>query len=75
MGEDPARKAAEVAALQQGIELGLSLIDTAEMYAEGGAEEVVGQAIAGRRDPVFWSARCTRTMPACAAWRPPASAA
>ncbi|MCX2888133.1 MULTISPECIES: aldo/keto reductase [unclassified Pseudomonas] len=53
MGEDPGRKAAEVAALQQGIELGLSLIDTAEMYAEGGAEEVVGQAIAGRRDHVF----------------------
>ncbi len=53
MGEDPGRKAAEVAALQQGIELGLTLIDTAEMYAEGGAEEVVGQAIAGRRDQVF----------------------
>lgn len=53
MGEDPGRKAAEVAALQQGIELGLSLIDTAEMYAEGGAEDVVGQAIAGRRDQVF----------------------
>ncbi|AFK72492.1 aldo/keto reductase [Pseudomonas alloputida] len=53
MGEDPGRKAAEVAALQQGIELGLNLIDTAEMYAEGGAEEVVGQAIAGRRDRVF----------------------
>ncbi|QKL02025.1 aldo/keto reductase [Pseudomonas sp. NY5710] len=53
MGEDPGRRAAEVAALQQGIELGLSLIDTAEMYAEGGAETVVGQAIAGRRDQVF----------------------
>ena len=53
MGEDPGRRAAEVAALQQGIELGLSLIDTAEMYAEGGAEQVVGQAIAGRRDQVF----------------------
>lgn len=53
MGEDPGRRAAEVSALQQGIELGLSLIDTAEMYAEGGAEEVVGQAIAGRRDQVF----------------------
>ena len=38
MGEDPARKADEVAALQQGIELGLNLIDTAEMCAEGGAE-------------------------------------
>ncbi|UTL93445.1 aldo/keto reductase [Pseudomonas fluorescens] len=53
MGEDPARNAAEVAALQQGIEQGLTLIDTAEMYAEGGAEAVVGQAIAGRRDQVF----------------------
>ncbi|WP_236179913.1 aldo/keto reductase [Pseudomonas mosselii] len=53
MGEDPGRRAAEVAALQQGIELGLGLIDTAEMYAEGGAEQVVGQAISGRRDQVF----------------------
>ena len=53
MGEDPRHKAAEVAALQQGIELGLTLIDTAEMYAEGGAEQVVGQAIAGRREQVF----------------------
>jgi len=53
MGEDPARRAAEVAALQQGIDLGMSLIDTAEMYAEGGAEAVVGQAIAGRREQVF----------------------
>ncbi|MDR6712888.1 diketogulonate reductase-like aldo/keto reductase [Pseudomonas hunanensis] len=53
MGEDPTRRAAEVAALQQGIELGLNLIDTAEMYAEGGAEAVVGEAIAGRRDQVF----------------------
>ncbi|CAG8863773.1 putative oxidoreductase/MSMEI_2347 [Pseudomonas fluorescens] len=53
MGEDPAQRAREVAALQYGIELGLTLIDTAEMYAEGGAEEVVGEAIAGRRDEVF----------------------
>ncbi|MGJ3438862.1 aldo/keto reductase [Pseudomonas sp. Je.1.5.c] len=53
MGEDPARRRAEVTALQQGIELGLSLIDTAEMYAEGGAEEVVGQAMLGRREQVF----------------------
>ncbi|HEN8712727.1 aldo/keto reductase [Pseudomonas sp. GD03746] len=53
MGEDPARRAAEVAALQQGIDLGMNLIDTAEMYAEGGAEQVVGRAIAGRRDQVF----------------------
>lgn len=53
MGEDPRQAAREVAALQQGIDLGLTLIDTAEMYAEGGAESVVGQAIAGRRDQVF----------------------
>jgi len=53
MGEDPSQRSREVAALQQGIELGLTLIDTAEMYAEGGAEQVVGQAIAGRRDQVF----------------------
>ncbi|MDD2056935.1 aldo/keto reductase [Pseudomonas sp. GD03860] len=53
MGEDPGQRSREVAALQQGIEQGLTLIDTAEMYAEGGAEQVVGQAIAGRRDQVF----------------------
>lgn len=53
MGEDPSRRTKEVAALRLGIELGMTLIDTAEMYAEGGAEEVVGQAIAGRRDEVF----------------------
>jgi diketogulonate reductase-like aldo/keto reductase len=39
MGEDPASRGAEVAALRRGLELGLSLIDTAEMYAEGGAEQ------------------------------------
>jgi diketogulonate reductase-like aldo/keto reductase len=53
MGEDRTRRAEEVAALRLGIELGMTLIDTAEMYAEGGAEEVVGEAIAGRRDDVF----------------------
>ena len=52
MGEDRSQREAEVAALQHGIERGLTLIDTAEMYGEGGAEEVVGQAIAGRRDQV-----------------------
>ncbi len=50
MGEDPARRAREVAALQLGFDLGLTLVDTAEMYADGGAEEVVGEAIRGRRD-------------------------
>ena len=53
MGESGRRRADEVRALQAGIELGMSLIDTAEMYADGGAEEVVGEAIKGRRDRVF----------------------
>lgn len=53
MGEDPHQRAKEVAALQSGIELGMTLIDTAEMYGEGGAEEVVGEAICGQRDRVF----------------------
>ncbi|MEU6268613.1 aldo/keto reductase [Saccharopolyspora shandongensis] len=53
MGERRAQRAAEVAALQRGLDLGLGLIDTAEMYGSGGAEEVVGAAIAGRRDEVF----------------------
>jgi diketogulonate reductase-like aldo/keto reductase len=53
MGEDPKRKRQEVAALQLGLDLGMTLIDTAEMYGDGGAEKVVGEAIAGRRDEVF----------------------
>lgn len=53
MGEDPSAKAAEVAALRLGMDLGMCLIDTAEMYGEGGAEEVVGAAIAGSRAEAF----------------------
>ena len=53
IGEDPDRYEQELAALQLGIELGLTLIDTAEMYGQGAAEELVGQAIRGRRDDVF----------------------
>jgi diketogulonate reductase-like aldo/keto reductase len=53
MGEDRREADEEVAALAAGLDLGLTLIDTAEMYGEGGAEEVVGQAIRGRRDGVF----------------------
>ena len=53
MGERGSDRAREAAALRLGLDLGLSLIDTAEMYAEGGAEEVVAEAIAGRRDDVF----------------------
>ncbi|NKI76283.1 aldo/keto reductase [Dickeya sp. CFBP 2040] len=53
MGENAQRRSIEVKALQAGIDLGMSLIDTAEMYADGGAEEVVGEAIRGRRDHVY----------------------
>lgn len=53
MGENARYRAAEVAALRLGLDLGMTLIDTAEMYASGGAEEVVGEAIVGRRDDVF----------------------
>jgi diketogulonate reductase-like aldo/keto reductase len=53
MGEAFGRRADEIAALQAGLDLGLTLIDTAEMYADGEAERVVGEAIAGRRDEVF----------------------
>ena len=53
MGEDRRRRADEVAALKLGLDLGITLIDTAEMYAGGGAEEVVAEAIAGRRNETF----------------------
>jgi len=53
MGEHPRRRADEIAALRLGIDLGMTLIDTAEMYAGGSAEELVGEAIRGRRDDVF----------------------
>lgn len=53
MGEDARKRADEIAALRLGIDLGMTLIDTAEMYASGGAEEVTREAIAGHRDDVF----------------------
>jgi diketogulonate reductase-like aldo/keto reductase len=53
MGDSPRRRKEEVAALRLGIDLGMTLIDTAEMYASGGAEEIVGEAVSGRRDEVF----------------------
>ncbi|TPK88378.1 aldo/keto reductase [Mesorhizobium sp. B2-4-17] len=53
MGEDSRRRADEVNALKLGLDLGVTLIDTAEMYASGGAEEVVAEAIAGHRAEVF----------------------
>jgi len=53
MAEGAHRRADEVAALRLGLDLGMTLIDTAEMYADGGAEKLVGEAIAGRRQEVF----------------------
>ena len=53
MGDDPSRKADEVASLRRGVELGMTLIDTAEMYGSGKSESVVGEAIAPIRDDVF----------------------
>lgn len=53
MGENAGERNHEVEALRHGIDLGMTLIDTAEMYADGEAEDAVGEAIAGRRDDVF----------------------
>jgi diketogulonate reductase-like aldo/keto reductase len=53
MGEQAKRAAEEATALRLGIDLGMTLIDTAEMYASGGSEEVVADAIAGQRHEVF----------------------
>jgi diketogulonate reductase-like aldo/keto reductase len=53
MGENAREHNDEVAALRLGIELGMTVIDTAEMYGEGGAEEVAADAIEGQRDRVF----------------------
>jgi diketogulonate reductase-like aldo/keto reductase len=53
MGESRSKRKDEAAALSLGIDLGMTLIDTAEMYAEGGAEDVIAEAIKGRRREVF----------------------
>ena len=53
MGEGNDPPEAEADALRLGMDLGMTLIDTAEMYGDGGAERVVGKAIAGRRDEAF----------------------
>jgi diketogulonate reductase-like aldo/keto reductase len=52
-GEQPENRVNEIEALRFGIEIGMTLIDTAEMYGDGAAEEVVGEAIAGRRENLF----------------------
>jgi diketogulonate reductase-like aldo/keto reductase len=53
LAEHPARRAEEIATLRLGLDLGMTVVDTAEMYADGAAEVLVGEAIAGRRDEVF----------------------
>ncbi|MGJ7040035.1 diketogulonate reductase-like aldo/keto reductase [Shinella sp. BE166] len=74
MGESGSSLAEEAASLRAGLDLGMTLIDTAEMYADGGAETVVGEAIRGRRDGVFvvskvlpYNASRTGTIAACEA--------
>ena len=53
MGESARKRAQELDALRYALDLGYPMIDTAEMYGEGGAEEIVGEAIAGRKDRPF----------------------
>ncbi|MFI7592022.1 aldo/keto reductase [Micromonospora sp. NPDC049359] len=53
LGERPERRGAEISALRTGLDLGMTLIDTAEMYGDGASEELVGEAVVGRRDDVF----------------------
>jgi diketogulonate reductase-like aldo/keto reductase len=53
MGEKQAARGEEIATLRLGLDLGITLVDTAEMYGEGKAEELIGEAIAGRRDEAF----------------------
>jgi diketogulonate reductase-like aldo/keto reductase len=75
MGENDRHRQKEVDALRAGIDLGLGLIDTAEMYADGGAEEVVGEALrGGLRDKVYlvskvypWNAGGKKAIAACEA--------
>ena len=53
MGEDPRLRQQEIAALRAGVDLGMTLVDTAEMYGDGATETLVGEALAGLRDQVF----------------------
>lgn len=66
MGESADSRKDEVAALRLGIELGLTHIDTAEMYGDGGAERVVAEAIRGRRDRVFVATKVLPSNASCA---------
>lgn len=53
MGEDRAKRRDEIAALRLGLDLGLTLVDTAEMYGEGASEALIGEALAGHREEIF----------------------
>jgi len=53
MGEHPNRRGDEIAALRAGVDLGMTLIDSAEMYGDGATEQMVGEAISGLRERVF----------------------
>ncbi|MDR2999592.1 MAG: aldo/keto reductase [Microbacterium sp.] len=53
VGDDPARRDDEIAAIRAGLDAGLTVVDTAEMYGDGRSEDLVGEAIRGRRDEVF----------------------
>jgi diketogulonate reductase-like aldo/keto reductase len=61
LAERPTQRHEEIAALRVGLDLGMTLIDTAEMYADGGAERLVGEALSGRRDEAFI---VTKVLPA-----------
>ena len=61
LGESRARRSSEIAALRRGVDIGMNLIDTAEMYANGDAEILVGEAIAAAAKRSSWSPRCCRT--------------
>jgi diketogulonate reductase-like aldo/keto reductase len=72
MGEQASDAGREIASLKRGIELGMTLIDTAEMYAEGGAERIVARAIEGQRERIFlvskvypWNASRQAAVDAC----------
>ena len=65
MGEDPARRRMETDAIRLGVDLGMTLVDTAEMYGEGLTEQFLGEALAGLREEVFlvskvWPHHATR---------------
>src|ERR1700738_667714 len=61
LGEHLERRSEEIAALQLGVDLGMTLIDTAEMYGDGATEQLVADAIADRREKVFI---VTKVLPA-----------